>query len=74
MLDIKKTFIDNLREIHTSSGMTQVFVAGKIGVKKQTFQYWISGRSEPSFNYLGRLAGVYGIDCSRFFEEHKRAA
>ena len=50
-----------LKELRTAHGYTQDYVAAAIGVVRQTYSHYESGRRSPGPDTLYKLAGVYGI-------------
>lgn len=42
--------------------LTQVALAEKIGVKKNTISAWLSGKKEPSIRSLWLVADYFGVD------------
>lgn len=49
------------KELRTAHGYTQDYVAAAIGVVRQTYSHYESGRRSPGPDTLYKLARVYGI-------------
>ena len=49
----------NLRILRNSLGLTQDYIAEKIGVNRTTYLYWESGNCEPSFSKLTDIINLY---------------
>lgn len=45
----------------STSGMSELDLARRLGVKRATIQSWESDRAEPRSNRLSMLAGVLGV-------------
>lgn len=52
---------ERLRLCREKKGLTQKFVAEKIGVKNNTLHGYESGKYEPSFETLVNLANLYDV-------------
>lgn len=50
-----------LKELRTAHGYTQDFVAAALGVVRQTYSHYESGRRSPGPDILYKLSGIYGI-------------
>ena len=57
----KKPLSQLLRELRSSAGMTQEYVAEAVGVSRQAVSKWESGASDPTAANLTALAGLYHI-------------
>lgn len=49
-----------LREVRKSQGMTQEFLADRVGTKKSNISRLESGRYNPSLDFLVKVAGGLG--------------
>lgn len=54
-------FNENLKKIRLASGMKQAEVAEKVGVAKNTYCNWESGKREPSILKIKALAKLFGV-------------
>lgn len=52
---------EKLKELRKAHGYTQDYVAAALGVVRQTYSHYESGRRTPSPDALYKLAGIYGI-------------
>ncbi len=50
-----------LRELRTSRGYTQTFIASNIDVQQPTYQQYESGKRRPSATALYKIANFYGL-------------
>ena len=50
-----------LKELRKAHGYTQDYVAAALGVVRQTYSHYESGRRTPNPGTLYKLAGIYGI-------------
>ncbi len=50
-----------LKELRKAHGYTQDYVAAALGVVRQTYSHYESGRRTPNPGILYKLAGIYGI-------------
>ena len=55
-------FQDRLKTLRTKNGLTQQELAKKIGVSQASIFYWETGKREPSFKTIEKLAKVFGCD------------
>ena len=57
--------MNNLKRLIKESGITQVFIAKKVGVTKQTISNWVIGKYIPNIieaNKLKKILGLNNID------------
>jgi len=54
-------FGDRLRMLRDKSGLTQKFVAEKIGVKNNTLSSYESSKRQPDYDTLKKLADLYEV-------------
>lgn len=62
--DDAATFGDRLAAAREQAGMTQVALAGKLGVKTGTISAWENDTKEPRANRLQMLSGMLGVSLS----------
>ena len=53
---------ERIRELMKLENLTQVALAGKIGVKQNTISAWVLGKKEPSIHSLWLLADYFGVE------------
>ena len=60
-----KIFFKRLRELRFRYGLTQNELAEIIGIKRNTYSDWETGKTEPSFENLIKLADLFevSLDC-----------
>lgn len=51
----------NIYELRTSFGWTQVQLAQKLGVTKQTVSNWENDNIQPSIDMLIKLSKIFGV-------------
>lgn len=49
--------------------LSQEDIANKMGISRQTYNYWESGKVTPRLNSLIKLSNILGLKLSIFFEE-----
>lgn len=59
--ETKKTLGAVLKSCRTDCGMTQEYVAERLGVSRQAVSKWESGTSDPSTSNLLSLAKLYSV-------------
>lgn len=65
---VRATRITNrLRELREASGMTQVEVAGRVGVTRQTLIAIERGKYSPTLELAFQLCRVYGVSIDDAF-------
>ena len=52
---------ERLKELRTVNNYTQDYVAGVLGVVRQTYSYYETGKRTPNTEILYKLASLYGI-------------
>ena len=50
-----------LKELRKVYGYTQDYVASALGIARQTYSHYESGRRSPSSDVLFKLAGIYNV-------------
>ena len=58
---LRRSLGEVLKEHRPESGMTQEFVAERMGVSRQAVSKWENGTADPSTSNLLKLARLYGI-------------
>ena len=58
-----------IRKHRTACGMTQEFVAERLGVSRQAVSKWESGVSDPSTSNLFALAKLYEVSVEELIRE-----
>ena len=58
---LRRSLGEVLKEHRTRCGMTQEFVAERMGVSRQAVSKWENGTADPSTSNLLKLAKLYGI-------------
>lgn len=51
--------------------LSQKEIAKKMGITRQTYNYWENGKVTPRLNSLIKLSNILGVKLSIFFEEVK---
>ncbi len=76
VISLDNTFHERLRHLRTIKGLSQKFVAEKIGVKNNTLSGYESGRREPDTETLVKLADLYEVSLDYLLrgEEYKSEA
>ena len=57
----KKLLPAKLKELRTVHGYTQDYVASVLGIARQTYSHYETGKRKPSPDSLFKLAGLYNI-------------
>lgn len=52
---------EKLKELRKAHGYTQDYVAAALGIVRQTYSHYESGRRKPSPDTLYKLAGLYNV-------------
>lgn len=58
-----------LKQHRVQCGMTQEFVAERLGVSRQAVSKWENGTSDPSTSNLLALARLYGVSAEALLKE-----
>ncbi|HBF86566.1 MAG TPA: hypothetical protein DDW54_02685 [Clostridiales bacterium] len=69
MKEIKEIVSDNLVAFRKARKLTQLELADMIGYSDKAVSRWEHGEVTPDIETLDRLAKIYGINISAFFEE-----
>lgn len=59
---MKIVVAERIRELMKEEGLTQVALGGKIGIKQNTINAWLSGKKEPSIASLWAIADYFQVD------------
>ena len=56
---------EQIRRLRTAQGITQVEMAHRLGVSKQSVSNWENNNIQPSIELLERMADLFGVttDC-----------
>ncbi len=66
--------IENLAKLRKACGLTQMELSQKINYSDKTISRWEKGEVIPSIEVLEKLAEIYKVSVSYFFEEHLEQA
>ena len=66
---IKKSLGEVLKNYRTKNKMTQEFVAGAVGVSRQSVSKWEQGISDPSTSNLFTLAKLFDVSVEELLKE-----
>ena len=58
---VRTEFGTVLRRFRLKCGLTQQAVADALHVHRATYSYYESGKTQPNFQQLGRIAKVFGV-------------
>ncbi len=61
-----EAFKDRLKEAREEAGLTQYALAKRAGISKQAMNLLESGRNQPSWETVQRIAHALGLPCERF--------
>ena len=61
-------------ELRTGSGLSQLDLAEKLGVSRQSVSKWETGQAVPDLDKLIRLADLFGISVDELVREEERPA
>lgn len=62
---------DNIKKAREKQGVSQEFLADKLGVSRQAVSKWETGQTEPSTQNLLRLAEILKVDANLLLNESK---
>lgn len=63
-------YSDTIAELRKKLGLTQARLAEMVEVEQPTVQRWESGKREPDFEALQRLADALGVEPGAFFADN----
>lgn len=64
----KNTLEQYLRDLRSSFGYSQKFVASHLNITRQTYSHYETGRITPPINSLYNLSKLYGIPIENFLD------
>ncbi|MBR1866997.1 MAG: helix-turn-helix domain-containing protein [Clostridia bacterium] len=70
MKEIKEIVCENLVNFRKSNKLTQLELAEKVGYSDKAVSRWEKGEVTPDVETLDRLAKIYNLPISAFFEEN----
>lgn len=56
------------KELRKEVGVTQSFLAEKLGLNQSTLAMWETGKSRPRISDLPRIANALGVEVERVLE------
>ena len=62
---------DRIRQLRTSSGMTQTELAKKLNITRSSVNAWEMGISVPSTQYIVELAALFGVSTDYLLDIEK---
>lgn len=68
-MTIKDIIVQNLKKYRENANLTQSELAEKLNVNPVTVSGWETGRKEPGFSALEKMALIYDINVSDFFSD-----
>ena len=71
---INKSVGQKIRLLRENQGLSQIELAGKIGVSFQQVQKYEKGRTDISVSRLKQIADAMGVPINAFFEENEGTA
>lgn len=60
---------ETYEELRNSSGLTDADVSEKANIARSTISEWKNGRSEPKFEIVLKLCGLFGVPIEKFVKE-----
>ncbi len=70
---VRRSLGEALKARRTGCGMTQEFVAERLGVSRQAVSKWENGTSDPSTANLLALAKLYGVSVEELLSQTEEA-
>ena len=68
---LKYNFPENLKKLRKINKLSQLDLAEKLGVTRQSISYYENGNAEPSINFIIQLSSLFNCSIdSLLFEEH----
>jgi len=64
---IMNEIVTRIYELLAKSGISKVSLADKIGVSRNTIQYWKKADAYPSLHIIEKICEVFGITSEQFF-------
>ena len=70
---MSKEFGENLRKLRKEkTGFSQGEMANQIGIRRSTYTYYETGKSEPNYATLKKLSDIIGVDYNKLLLYKKR--
>lgn len=63
----EKRFVENLKDLRTNKGLTQIELASLLGTNNKTISSWENGASFPSYENFIVLCKVFNVSYSKLF-------
>jgi len=70
--NVGMTLGEKIRKLREKKGISQQALAELLGTTQQSIAYWESGRRKPRYEKLKRLAEIFSVPVSYFFEEEEK--
>ena len=58
---MKNCFAENLKKLRLENGFSQKTLAEKLKISVKTLSHWETGYSEPSIDFILKLAGFFEV-------------
>lgn len=65
-------FGDMIQTLRKSRNLSQVQLAEKLGVSKQTVSNWENNNILPSIDMLLKISKLFSVSCDYLLEQHER--
>jgi repressor LexA len=69
--NVNMTIGEKIRKLREKKGLSQQALAELLGTTQQSVAYWESGKRKPRYEKLKKLAEVFSVPISYFFESEK---
>lgn len=63
----KNLFSERLKELRLQHGFSQEELAGKIGIKRNSYSDWENGKCKPNYGKLEKIADFFGVSLDWLF-------
>jgi transcriptional regulator with XRE-family HTH domain len=70
MKSVSEIVVSNLVKLRKKNGLTQIELSQKINYSDKAISRWENGEVIPSIDVLEKLADIYQVNITYFFEEH----
>lgn len=64
-------FSERLKNLRKKVELTQVDVAGKLGISQQAYAYWEQGKKRPSHDNLVKIAKLFNVSVDTLISNDK---
>lgn len=64
-------FSERLKELRKSKGLTQIQFANEFNIANGTIGMWESGKREPDFATIQKIADFFGVTVDYLLSEYK---